>query len=607
MFKTIITTALPTIAEHFGSASGYTWIGSAYLLAAASSTPIWGKVSDIFGRKPILLIANLVFFVGSLLAAVSVSIGMLIAARTIQGIGGGGLITLVNICIGDIFSPRSRGAYYGMVGGVWALASAIGPLVGGAFTEYVSWRWCFYINLPCDGLAFAVILFFLNNLHTPRTPFWAGIKAIDWLGCICIIGGTVMFLLGLEFGGITYPWNSVKVICLIVFGAVMILLFALNEWKLAIYPVIPLHVFSKRHNILCLLVCFAHGYVFIGGSYYLPLFFQACLGSSPILSGVYTLATALSLSLSSVVTGIFIRKTGQYTHPIWFGLTLMTLGYGLLADLWRNSSWAKIILYQIVAGIGVGPNFQAPLIALQSNIDPRDIGAATATFQFIRNLATSISVVVGGVVFQNEMSKQSGELVAALGPQIAQSLAGFSAGASTQVVDRLPPGPREVARKAFAQSLHYLWIMYVCFSAAGLLCSFLIVGKELTRQHEQTKTGLEMEKEKREHRLRLEEERRQRKKTGSPNGKDIEKDAATSISQSTAVEGQEVEPQRPIIVQVRPGEQMKKMLEKDKERSEERQRLEVESKEGKSASPSTTANRQEMGTQGPIIVQVRRA
>jgi EmrB/QacA subfamily drug resistance transporter len=559
VYKTIITTALPTIAEHFGSASGYTWIGSAYLLAAASSTTIWGKVSDIFGRKPILLMANIVFFVGSLLAGISFNIGMLIVSRAIQGIGGGGLITLVNICIGDIFSPRSRGAYYGMLGGVWALASAIGPLLGGAFTQNVSWRWCFYINLPCDGLAFAVILFFLN-LHTPRTPLWAGLKAIDWLGCICIVSGTVMLLLGLKFGGITYPWNSVTVICLIGFGVIMILLFALNEWKLAIYPVIPLHVFSKRHNIVCLLICFAQSYVFIGGSYYLPLYFQACLGASPLVSGVYTLATALSLSLSSIATGIFIGKTGQYIHPIWFGLILMTLGYGLLTDLWRDSSWGKIILYQIVAGVGVGPNFQAPLIALQGSIDPRDIGAATATFQFIRNLATSISVVLGGVVFQNEMSKQSGELVAALGPQIAQSLAGFNAGASTQLVNLLPPGPREVAREAFAQSLHYLWVMYAFFAAAGLLCSLLIGKKKLTWQHEQTKTGLEMEKEKREERLRWEEERRQRKKAGSPNGKDVEKDATASVSPSTSTRGHEVDLQRPIIVQVRSGEQMKKML-----------------------------------------------
>ena len=490
-----------------------------------SSTPIWGKISDIFGRKPILLIANIVFFVGSLSAAVSASIGTLIAARAIQGVGGVGLITLVHICIADIFSPRSLGAYYGMTGGVWALASAIGPLVGGAFTENLSWRWCFYVNLPCDGLAFVVILFFLNNLHTPKTPTWAGLKAIDWHGSICIVGGTIMILLGLEFGGITYPWKSVKVICLIIFGAVMVVLFALNEWKLAIYPVIPLRIFSKRHNIVCLLVCFAHGFVSIGGTYYLPLYFQACLGATPILSGVYTLVTALSLTLFSLFTSIFIAKTGQYLPPIWFGLTLMTVGYGLFTNLRMNSGSAKIILYQIIAGIGVGPNFQAPLIALQSNIDPRDIAAATATFQFIRNLATSISIVVGGVVFQNEMLKQSGKLVAALGPKVAQNLGGFSAGASTQVVDRLPPAQRQVAREAFTQSLHYMWIMYVCFSATGLLCSFLIRRNKLTWQHKQTKTGLEMEKERREEKLRLEEERRKRKAAGFPNGDDVEKDA----------------------------------------------------------------------------------
>jgi fucose permease len=144
---TIITTALPTISEYFRSAAGYTWIGSAYLLGNASSVPLWGKISDIFGRKPILIVANVLFLIGSLIAALSNSIGMLIAARAIQGVGGGGLVTLVNICISDLFSLRRRGAYFGIIGGVWALASAIGPVIGGVFTEKVSWRWCFYINL----------------------------------------------------------------------------------------------------------------------------------------------------------------------------------------------------------------------------------------------------------------------------------------------------------------------------------------------------------------------------------------------------------------------------------------------------------------------------
>ncbi|KAE9967482.1 hypothetical protein EG328_008172 [Venturia inaequalis] len=507
---TIVTTALPSISEHFHSSAGYTWIGSAYLLGAAASTPLWGKFSDIFGRKPILLIANVVFFVGSVIAATSVSIPMLIAARAIQGCGGGGLIVLVNICIGDLFSMRSRGAYYGMIGGVWALASAIGPLLGGIFAEKVSWRWCFYINLPLDGAAFLIILFFLNNLHTPRTPIATGLRAIDWAGCLTIVGGTLMLLLGLQFGGEAFPWKSATVICLIIFGFLTIALFVINEWRLAKYPIIPLHIFSSRSNIACLAVCFCHGFVFIGGSYYLPLYFQACLGATPLLSGVYTLATALSLSFASMATGISIRKTGQYLPPIYAGLATMTLGYGLFTNLDARSSWAKIILYQIVAGIGVGPLFQAPLIALQSLIPPKDIAAGTATFQFTRNLATSISVVVGGVVFQNTVSGESARLITILGPPLATRLSGFNAVANVALIDSLPASQKSQVRAIFADSMRNLWIMYVCVSAVALVVSLLITKQALNREHETTRTGLEEEEIKRRERV----ERRKGKKAG---------------------------------------------------------------------------------------------
>jgi MFS family permease len=259
---TIISTALPTISEHFHSNAGYTWIGSAYLLANAASTPSWGKISDIWGRKPILLCASCVFFLGSVLSATSVSISMLIAGRAVQGIGGGGLIILVNICISDLFSMRNRGQYFGMLGMVWALASGLGPILGGAFTQKVSWRWCFYVNLPITGPV-TILLYFFLHLETPRTPMWDGLKAVDWAGSLTVVGGTLMLLLGLEFGGVSFPWDSATVICLIVFGFVVIGLFVLNERKFARYPIMPTRIFSDVSNLASLGVCFCHGFTFI--------------------------------------------------------------------------------------------------------------------------------------------------------------------------------------------------------------------------------------------------------------------------------------------------------------------------------------------------------
>ncbi|KAF2874904.1 major facilitator superfamily-domain-containing protein [Massariosphaeria phaeospora] len=511
---TIVTTALPTIAEQFNSASGYTWVGSAYLIANSAATPIWGKVSDIFGRKPCLLVTMSIFFVGSLLAAVSVNMGMLIAARVVQGIGGGGLIVLVNITISDLFPMRERGAYFGIIGGVWALASSLGPVVGGLFTQKVSWRWCFYVNLPFGGLAFIIVLLVLD-VHTPKTPLRKGLQAVDWIGSLTMVSGTIMLLLGLEFGGVSYPWKSATVICLILFGAITIGLFFFIEHRLAPYPLMPLDLFSKRSNLAALSVCFFHAYVFISGSYFLPLYFQAVLGATPILSGVYLLPTAVSLSILSAITGIFIKKTGQYLPPIWFGMFFMAVGFGLFIDLGPKSSWAKIIVYQIIAGIGVGPNFQSPLIALQSLVPKRDIATATATFGFIRNLGSAIAIVVGSVVFQNGMISKQPMLQEALGPQIASAFGGGSAGANVGLIQSLPDNQKVVARQAFSDSLSKMWIMYVAFAAAGLAASFFITKNVLAKEHEETKTGLDEEKRKRQER---QVERAEKKKKRASKG-----------------------------------------------------------------------------------------
>lgn len=414
-----------------------------------------------------------------------------------------------------------------MIGGVWGIASALGPILGGVFTEKVSWRWCFYINrrdsprqlsgcllifstlVPFDGIAFLIILFYLN-IETPKTPLVAGVKAIDWLGSITIVGGTVMFLLGLEYGGVSYPWTSATVICLIVFGIITIGLFLLNEWKVAIYPVIPLRLFKYRSNIACLAVSFCHGFVFISGAYFLPLYFQAVLGASPILSGVYTLPFVFTLSLVSAAVGIVIKKTGQYLPSIWFGMSFMVIGFGLYIVLPDHKEWSRIIIFQIIAGAGVGPNFQAPLIALQTRVQPHDIATATSTFGFIRNLATSISVVIGGVIFQNEMAKRASTLRASLPSNIASALSGGSAGASTEIVQHLPAAQKAVANRVYTLSLRTMWIFYVVVAAIGLIASLAIGKRKLSRQHEIQKQGLEAQEIARE-----KEELERKEKRGS--------------------------------------------------------------------------------------------
>ncbi|KAL4897706.1 major facilitator superfamily domain-containing protein [Aspergillus ambiguus] len=488
---TIVSTALPTMAAHFhASESGYSWMASAYMLANAACVPLWGKISDIWGRKPIILLANAVFLVASLICALAVNLPMIIAGRALQGIGGGGIIVLANISVSDLFSVRERGMYYGLFGTTWAIAGALGPIIGGAFTTNVTWRWCFYLNLPIGGVSF-VILFFFLKIESGKTPLIAGLRAIDWSGTLLIIGGTVMFLFGLEFGGVSYPWASPTVICLIVFGLVTWVLAMLNEWKFARYPVIPLRLLTNWHNALALLICFCHSFVFISGAYYLPLYFQTVLLASPILSGVYVLPNVLSLSVVSAATGFTMRKIGRYRELIIAGMLFMALGYGLFIDLKPYASWPRIIIYQIIAGIGTGPNFQAPLVALQANIHPADVATATSTFGFLRQTSAAIAIVIGTVVYQNVLGHQMPRVAAAVGPKNAHALAASFTGSQGDLIRALPAAQRAVVLDAYTFALGRMWILYTAVAAFGFLLTLFVRHIELSQSHTVTKTGLE--------------------------------------------------------------------------------------------------------------------
>jgi MFS family permease len=397
---TIITPAIPTIVRSFHSTTGYVWIGSAFILASTASTPVWGSLADIWGRKPILLMALTIFLGGSLLCALAPSMHSLIVGRALQGLGSSGMGTTVNIIICDTFSLRDRGLYLAITSVVWAIGSAIGPAIGGSFATKVSWRWCFWINLPI-GAVVSIVLLFSLKLPSPHTPVFAGLKAIDWVGSILIVGAALMILLGLDFGSITFPWSSVTVVCLIVFGLVTIGVFIVNEWKFAKHPVIPLRLFTKRSTVAAYFVWACNFYILIGLSYYLPLYSQSVLDANALVSGVHLVPLIVACSLSAACTGAYIQKTGTYLPITYIAHVLLCLGTGLLTSVRVGESLTKLIIFQVITGIGVGMNIEPPLIAAQAAMTVMDTAVIQATMTFIRSLATTMAVVVGGVIVRN--------------------------------------------------------------------------------------------------------------------------------------------------------------------------------------------------------------
>ncbi|QMW44014.1 hypothetical protein G4B11_007384 [Aspergillus flavus] len=492
--QTIVSTSLPTISSRLHSASGYTWVGGAYLLASAAAAPIWAKLSDIWGRKPILLVAVLWFMFSSIVCAAAVNMRMLIAGRALQGIAGGGLLQLVMIVVSDLFSVRSRSLYMGILEFMWTISGGLGPILGGVFSEYLSWRWNFWINLPICGLAF-ILLFFYLNVHNPKTRVTDGLKAIDWLGSLSIIGFTLMVLLGLNFGGETFAWNSPQVICLIVFGSLFSIIFFCGEKYVAKYPLMPLKMLKHRSNIAVSLVTLFHGAVFIACEYWLPLYFQSAKQASPMRSGLMVLPLVLAEGVFSGISGWLIHRTGKYAEQIWIGTVLLTLGTGLFIRLNPTSPLVELIIFQVIGGAGSAILFAPPLIALQAMVAQDDTASATAMLGFIRTIAMSVSIVVGGVVFQNSMAGERSRLEAAgLMDEIVEELTGASAAASTEVIKTLnDPSKIRTVAGAFSSSLQNMWIMYTCMAGVAVLASAFIVNQPLSEEHTETRTGLKEE------------------------------------------------------------------------------------------------------------------
>ncbi|KAI0815839.1 MFS general substrate transporter [Xylaria sp. FL0064] len=489
---TIVVQSIPTICAELHSAAGYVWIGGAYLLANAATGPIWAKCSDIWGRKPILLTAIGVFAAASILAALSTNLATLIAARALQGVASGGLIQMSTIVISDLFSVRERSLYLGYTGFVWAVAGSAGPLIGGVLTESATWRWCFWINVPICGITFALSLLFLN-VNNPRTKLGKGLRAIDWVGTFSILAITVLILVGLDFGGAIFPWNSPKVVSLIVVGTAVISFFLFTEQRLAKYPLMPLGVFKSWSNNAVFVIVFSHGAVLVGIEYYMPLYLQSVQQASPIRSGVLLLPLIIGQSVVEIISGYLIHRTGRYIEFMWAGSLFMTLGTGLYILLGTDTTVAMIAGLQIVGALGPALLFQAPTAAIQNSVSQDETSAATASLLFLRNIGTSLSVVLGGVVFQNSMDARQHSLSASgLDDSVVKALSGSQAAANVGIVKTIQDASqRQVVLDAFAWSLRNMFILYAAFSATTVVASVFVKHRSLNTEHTETKTGLQ--------------------------------------------------------------------------------------------------------------------
>jgi hypothetical protein len=351
-------------------------------------------------------------------------------------------------------------------------------------------------TVPCDGVSLLLLIFFLK-IHTPKTPLFQGLMAIDWLGSITITAATVMFLLGLEFGGVTDPWNSPTVICLITFGLLAYVIFGVVQ-KFPAYPIMPYRLFNNLATISVITVVFFHGLCFIAIAYFLPLYFQTALGASPIMAGVWTLPAALTLAIASVVNGIVIRSTGRYLEIIRFCMALLTLSFGLFITFPGTISWPRIIVFQILIGIAVGPPMQALIMAIQLLLAQQDVGVGTSTLGFIRQMSTAVSVVVGQVIFQHLLSSHAGDMLAAGIPaDLVDNLSSSSSIAGTAASAALLDDQRRVYDNSVADSMSKIWIFYCAAAGLGLIASFGIKKVALSDKHVETKTGLPTDEKKR--------------------------------------------------------------------------------------------------------------
>ncbi|KAI0088174.1 MFS general substrate transporter [Irpex rosettiformis] len=465
---TSVGTALPTIVAHLNGGENFAWVGSAYALSSTAFLPLSGTLADVFGRRPIMLISVALFSLGSALAGSAQNMNWLIAARTVQGIGGGAIINMSEIIVSDLVPLAERGLYQGLVGLTWAFACGVGPPIGGAFAGKASWRWLFYINLPLSGIAFTLVLFFLR-VRTPEGSITSKVKRVDWFGNLIVICGTTLAVTGLTFGGGRFAWVSAEVLAPLIIGLILIVAFLYYEGVVPKEPTIPWEVLSNRTTIGGYLATLVHGITSIGVIYYVSVYFQAVLGASPIMSGVDSLVFALMIAAGALTSGIAVQVQKKYVPVNVAGWIFMMVGFGVLSLMRLDSSKSQWLGYQVLIGVGVGLLFPSPLFSVLAPLPVERNAAALAFFAFTRAFAQTWGITIAGTILQNELTKR-------LPTDFISQFPGGSeiAFAAIPVIGNLSEPLRTEVREAFATSLSMIWKIMAGISGAGLLSLLLL-------------------------------------------------------------------------------------------------------------------------------------
>jgi EmrB/QacA subfamily drug resistance transporter len=463
--QTIVGTALPTIVGDLGGLNDLSWVVTAYLLASTVSTPLWGKLGDLYGRKPLFQFAIVLFLIGSALAGLSWSMTALVLFRAVQGLGGGGLTVLAQALIADVVPPRERGRYQGVFGAVFGISSVVGPLLGGFIVEHLTWHWLFYVNLPVGVLALAV-----TTVVLPASPRRQTVS-IDYLGTVLVAAATTSLVLGTTLGGTTYAWASVQIVGLAVLGVLLVAAFVLAERR-ATDPVLPLRLFRNRTFTVCGVVGFVVGFAMFGSITFLPLYLQVVQGATPTASGLRMLPMLAGMLLTAVGSGQLITRWGRYkVFPI-AGTAIVSVGLFLLSRMDEHTSILTSSLSMFVLGFGLGMVMQVLVIAVQNAVEYRDLGVGTSGATFFRSIGSCFGTAVFGAIFTNELSGNlahalpTGALPPGVNPSAARS--------SPAALEHLPPAVHEALIHAYAISLQPVFLVGALVGVVAFALTWLI-------------------------------------------------------------------------------------------------------------------------------------